>query len=74
MGISHIGLLKWNLTLERFISEDTETLPDIDLDFPRALHDELIVCVHNRFGPERAALVGAIAAAGGALGPTKVDP
>ena len=56
IGISHIDPLKLGLTLERFISEDTETLPDIDLDFPRALHDELVVCVHNRFGPERAAL------------------
>ena len=30
------------LTLERFISEDTTLLPDIDLDFPRQLRDELI--------------------------------
>ena len=37
IGISHVDPLRWGLTLERFISEDTSLLPDIDLDFPRAL-------------------------------------
>ena len=61
IGISHVDPLRWNLTLERFISEDTSLLPDIDLDFPRALRDELIRRVHRRFGPEHAVLAGAIA-------------
>ena len=52
------------------------------MDFPRAIRDELLVRIHRRFGPERAALVGAIttyrsrgaiAAAGGALGLPKAD-
>ena len=60
IGISHIDPLKWNLPLERFISEDTGALPDINLDFPHAIRDELLVRVYKRFGPERAALVGAI--------------
>ena len=34
IGISHVDPLRWGLTLERFISEDTSQLPDIDLDFP----------------------------------------
>ena len=59
-GISHVDPLRWGLTLERFISEDTSLLPDIDLDFPRALRDELIQRVHQRFGPEHAVLAGAI--------------
>ena len=59
-GISHVDPLRWGLTLERFISEDTSLLPDIDLDFPRALRDELIGRVHQRFGPEHAVLAGAI--------------
>ena len=62
IGISHIDPLKWNLTLERFISEDTSVLPDIDLDFPRGLRDELITRVHQRYGPDYAALTGAISA------------
>ena len=60
IGISHIDPIEWNLGLERFISEDAGTLPDIDLDFPRGVRDELIERVHRRFGPEHAVLTGAI--------------
>ncbi len=60
IGISHVDPLRWGLTLERFISEDTTLLPDIDLDFPRSLRDELIRRVHQRFGPDHAVLAGAI--------------
>ena len=34
IGISHVDPLRWDLTLERFISDDMSMLPDIDLDFP----------------------------------------
>ena len=60
IGISHVDPLKWGLTLERFIPEDTTQLPDIDLDFPRGLRDELILRIHEHFGPEFAVLAGAI--------------
>ena len=60
IGISHVDPLRWGLTLERFIPEDMSTLPDIDLDFPRALRDELIERVHRHFGPEFAVLAGAV--------------
>ena len=61
IGISHVNPLRWDLTLERFMSEDMSMLPDIDLDFPRALRDELIRRVHRHFGPEFAVLAGAVA-------------
>ena len=60
IGISHVDPLAWDLTLERFISDDMTMLPDIDLDFPRGLRDELIERVHRHFGPEYAVLAGAI--------------
>ena len=60
IGISHVDPLRWGLTLERFISEEMNALPDIDLDFPRDLRDELIRRVHQQFGPEFAVLTGAI--------------
>ena len=60
IGISHIDPLAWDLSLERFISEDAGTLPDIDLDFPRSIRDALIERVHQRFGSEHAVLAGAI--------------
>ena len=61
IGISHVDPLRWDLTLERFISYDMSMLPDIDLDFPRALRDELIRRVHEHFGPDYAVLAGAVA-------------
>ena len=60
IGISHVDPLAWDLTLERFISDDMTMLPDIDLDFPRGLRDELIERIHRHFGPEYAVLTGAI--------------
>ena len=60
IGISHVDPLCWGLTLERFIPEDMTTLPDIDLDFPRSLRDELVERVHRHFGPEFAVLAGAV--------------
>ena len=60
IGISHVDPLKWDLPLERFIRDDMSVLPDIDLDFPRNLRDELIERVHRHFGPEHAVLTGAI--------------
>ena len=60
IGISHVDPIKWNLTLERFISEDMTSLPDIDLDFPRGLRETLIERVHSHFGAHFAVLTGAI--------------
>ena len=36
-------------------------MPDIDLDFPRDIREQLIPRVHERYGRERAALVSAFA-------------
>ncbi len=60
IGISHVDPLKWNLTLERFLPEDMTSLPDIDLDFPRGLREQLIRRVHEYFGRDHAVLAGAI--------------
>ena len=59
IGISHVDPLKWELTLERFLPDDMTSLPDIDLDFPRGLRDELIERVHEYFGRDYAVLTGA---------------
>ena len=60
IGISHIDPLQWNLSLERFLPDDMTSLPDIDLDFPRGLREELIQRVHKYFGRDHAVLTGAI--------------
>ena len=60
IGISHIDPLQWDLSLERFLPDDMTSLPDIDLDFPRGLREELIEQVHTYFGRDHAVLAGAI--------------
>ena len=62
IGLSHIDPLKYNLSLERFLPADTMTnVPDIDLDFPRSIREDLILRTHEKWGWERAALAGTIA-------------
>lgn len=59
LGLSHIDPLEFGLSLERFLPEDAlASVPDIDLDFPRNIREELIKRVHLKYGWERAALAG----------------
>ena len=61
LGISHIDPLHYNLSLERFLPDDElASVPDIDLDFPRNIREELILRVHEKYGWEQAALTGMI--------------
>jgi len=59
IGLSHIDPVRNNLYLERFLNEELYSLPDIDLDFPRDIRDELLKRIYDRYGPEHAALVAA---------------
>ncbi|MDP6100743.1 MAG: DNA polymerase III subunit alpha, partial [Dehalococcoidia bacterium] len=59
IGLSHIDPLEFNLSLERFLHDgEMASVPDIDLDFPRNIREELIRRVHQKYGWERAALTG----------------
>ncbi|MDA1129356.1 MAG: DNA polymerase III subunit alpha [Chloroflexi bacterium] len=60
IGLSHIDPLKYNLSLDRFLSDDLGSVPDIDLDFPRNIREELIIRVHQKWGWDRAVLTGMI--------------
>ncbi len=60
-GLSHIDPIENKLCLGRFLNEEITSLPDIDLDFPRDIREKLLPRVHERYGPERAALVAAFA-------------
>ena len=60
IGLSHIDPLEFNLSLDRFLPEDMATVPDIDLDFPRNIREQLIERVHQRWGWDHAALTGMI--------------
>ena len=60
IGISHIDPLMYDLTLERFLPDDLRVRPDIDLDFPRFLREELMIRVQEHFGSDFAVLAGMI--------------
>ena len=60
IGLSHIDPLEFNLSLDRFLSDDLGSVPDIDLDFPRNIREELIKRVHEKWGWDHAALSGMI--------------
>jgi error-prone DNA polymerase len=62
IGLSHIDPLKYQLSLERFLPEDAlGCVPDIDLDFPRSIREDLILRTHQKWGWRKAALAGTIA-------------
>ena len=58
-GLSHIDPIANDLFLGRFLNAELDALPDIDLDFPRDVREQLIPRVHARYGRERSALVAA---------------
>jgi error-prone DNA polymerase len=57
IGLSHVDPIKHNLFLGRFLSDEIGSVPDIDLDFPRDIREQLILRVYQHFGQEHAALV-----------------
>ena len=76
-GLSHVDPVAAELSLGRFLNRELDSVPDIDLDFPRDIREKLIVALTERYGREHAALVasfstyhsrGAIRDVGKALG------
>ena len=76
-GLSHVDPVVAGLSLGRFLNRELDSVPDIDLDFPRDIREKLIVALTERYGHEHAALVasfstyrsrGAIRDLGKALG------
>jgi error-prone DNA polymerase len=60
-GLSHVDPVAADLSLGRFLNDELATVPDIDLDFPRDIREQLIVRVTERYGREHAALVASFA-------------
>ena len=58
-GLSHVDPVEAELFSGRFLNDETESMPDIDLDFPRDIREVLIPRVHERYGHEHSALVAA---------------
>jgi error-prone DNA polymerase len=83
-GLSHVDPVEADLFSGRFLNEETTSMPDIDLDFPRDIREVLIPRAHDRYGRDRSALVaafptyrpkGAVRDLGKALGlpPAEID-
>ncbi len=49
--------VKADLFLGRFLNEALRSVPDIDLDFPRDIREELILRIYEVYGREHAGLV-----------------
>jgi error-prone DNA polymerase len=60
-GLSHVDPVAADLSLGRFLNDELSTVPDIDLDFPRDIREQLIVRVTEKYGREHAALVASFA-------------
>jgi error-prone DNA polymerase len=60
-GLSHVDPVHADLKLGRFLNREMQSVPDIDLDFPRDIREKLILAVTERYGREHAALVASFA-------------
>ncbi|MCA1597243.1 MAG: error-prone DNA polymerase, partial [Chloroflexi bacterium] len=59
IGLSPVDPVKAKLSLGRFLNKELASVPDIDLDFPRDIREELIRAVHDRYGRDHVAMVAA---------------
>lgn len=57
LGITPVDPLRHNLLFERFLSEGTGTMPDIDVDFAADRREEVIQYVYRRYGEEHTGMV-----------------
>ncbi len=57
LDITPVDPLRHDLLFERFLSEGTHTMPDIDVDFAADRREEVIQYVYERYGQEHVAMV-----------------
>ena len=60
LGITAVDPSKHDLLFERFVSASRNEPPDIDVDFEHERREEVIQHVYERYGRERAAIVGTV--------------
>ncbi|MEP7348093.1 MAG: hypothetical protein ABI877_22680, partial [Gemmatimonadaceae bacterium] len=57
LGITAIDPVRMELLFERFLSEDRQEAPDIDIDFAHRDREKVLQYVYERYGREHAAMV-----------------
>ncbi|HSX59869.1 MAG TPA: error-prone DNA polymerase [Tahibacter sp.] len=60
LGITSIDPVRSSLLFERFISEERDEPPDIDVDFEHERREEVIQYVFDKYGRDRAALAATV--------------
>ncbi len=60
LGITSVNPSKFELLFERFISEDRNEPPDIDVDFEHERREEVIQYIYQKYGRDRAAIVATV--------------
>lgn len=56
LNISPVNPLAHDLVFERFLSDERQVVPDIDIDFDAARREEVIQHIYSRWGHEHAAM------------------
>jgi error-prone DNA polymerase len=56
LGISPVNPLAHDLVFERFLSDERQVAPDIDIDFDAARREEVIQYIYQRYGTAHAAM------------------
>lgn len=60
LGITEVDPDRMNLLFERFISQERNEPPDIDVDFEHERREEVIQYIYQKYGRDRAALAATI--------------
>ncbi len=60
LGITAVDPARSNLLFERFLSEERNEPPDIDIDFEHERREEVIQEIYRRYGREHAAMVSEV--------------
>ena len=60
LGVTAVDPARSSLLFERFLSEERNEPPDIDVDFEHERREEVIQAIYERYGRDRAAMVSEV--------------
>ena len=60
LGVTSVNPDRFDLLFERFVSEERDEPPDIDIDFEHERREEVIQYVYDRYGRDRAAICATV--------------
>jgi DNA polymerase-3 subunit alpha len=58
MGITGMDPIRYELLFERFLDEDRNEMPDVDIDFQQNRREELIQYLRDKYGKNRCSKIG----------------